>query len=75
MICIIIVKKKSGISNKRYGIKFQDPEYSSQMKLVEKKLNTFFMKQLKTAANIRSYVYRLLKRDYIFNLISFESKR
>jgi len=52
MICIILVKKKSGINNKRYGIKFQDPEYSNQMKLVVKKLNSFFMTQLKAAANI-----------------------
>lgn len=37
MICIILVKKKSGISNKRYGIKLQGPEYSNQMKLVVKK--------------------------------------
>jgi hypothetical protein len=51
MICIILVKKKSGISNKRYGIKFQDPEYSNQMKLVEKKLNNLFMTQLEAAAN------------------------
>jgi hypothetical protein len=37
MICIILVKKKSGISNKRYGIKFQDPrspECSNKMKLL-----------------------------------------
>ena len=53
MICIILVKKKSGISNKRYGIKFQDPEYSNQMKLVEKKIEQSLYDTLKAAANKR----------------------
>jgi hypothetical protein len=50
MICINLVKKKSGISNKRYGIKFQDPEYSNQMKLVEKKIEQSLYDTIKSGS-------------------------
>ena len=50
MICINLVKKKSGISNKHYGIKFQGPEYSNQMKLVEKKIEQSLYDTIKSGS-------------------------
>jgi len=52
MICIILVKKKSGSSNKP-GIRFQRPRILKSNEVSRKKIDSLFMIQLKAAANKR----------------------